>query len=493
MHDTLIFSSRHAQRLAAILFLGLVAFSGPVFATLEGTFTGSGNASFVCNAPSIGPYNVPVNVLLVANGTSFTLALKDPGGRYAYDGSGGITQSGNNFIFNATGKVQIKVGNAGIDGTYDPSFLNNFVYTQNGDKLDIVNSPSPELNILSQTPCGDISITVTLDNLALSSGQLVVSEETPGSSVTDALLFNTQIQNTVNGISNRITGALTAIRTTLTPRFSNNGFKLEGQTGLNAGDDEALPYGIWGNYSYTDYENDLSSTAFDGSSHGFLGGIDVAYWNNAIVGVAVGFETADIDTTFNGGNQATDTFTIAPYYGWMLNDVLSLDFNLGYSYVDYDQFRTNAGTRISSSPSADRFFGAFNLNTIYFVNNWVLGGRVGFLYARSKIDNFTESNGAVVSERATRVGTFSVAADAAYSLGNFEPFLNVSYQYDFTLLEISTATGPQPTNDNDDILLTTGVRYFEKSGISGNMEYSKRMLRDNYDEDRVSLTVRLDY
>lgn len=477
---------------ACCLLSGLMLLSPLAHATLEGTYTGSGSVSFQCNGPAIGPFNVPVNVLLIATGTNFTLSLKDAGGRYAYDGSGGITQSGNNFIFNATGKVQINVGNPGIDGTYDPSFLNSFVYTQNGEKLDIVNSPAPETGIMFQTPCGNIDLAVTLDNLVLG-GQLVVTAETPGSSVTDALLFNTQIQNTVSGISTRITGALNAMKAFLVPRFSDNSFKLEGQTGLNAGDGEALPYGLWGNYSYTNYENDLSSTAFDGSSHGFLGGVDVAYWDSAIVGVAVGFDTADIDTTFNGGNQQTDTFTIAPYYGVILSDVLSLDFNVGYSYVDYDQFRTNAGTRISSTPTADRLFGAFNLNTLHFIDNWILGGRVGFLYARSKIESFTESNGAAVAERITRVGTFSVAGDAAYSLDNFEPFLNVSYQYDYMLERITAATGPQPGNDNDDILLTTGVRYFERSGISGNLEYSKRLLREDYDEDRLSLTVRIDY
>ena len=52
---------------------------------------------------------------------------------------------------------------------------------------------------------------------------------------------------------------------------------------------------------------------------------------------------------------------------------------------------------------------------------------------------------------------------------------------------------PQPSNDDDDLLFTAGVRYFESSGISGNLEYSKRFLRDDFDEDRISLTVRIDY
>jgi len=98
-----------------------------------------------------------------------------------------------------------------------------------------------------------------------------------------------------------------------------------------------------------------------------------------------------------------------------------------------------------------------------------------------------------VAESRIRVSTVSVAGDVAYLYGDFEPFLNLSYQYDFQFQEITVASGPQPENDKDDILLSTGVRYFEASGVSGNIEYSKRLMRADYDEDRISLTVRIDF
>lgn len=321
----------------------------------------------------------------------------------------------------------------------------------------------------------------------------ILSEETPSSTVTDAILFNTQIQSTVSGISGRIGAALNSIRASLTPRFGDNQFKLEGMTGLNAGDKATIPYGIWGNYTYTDYENDLSTTAFEGSSHGFLGGIDFSIWDNTVLGIALGYENSDIDTTFNSGNQDTDSFTIAPYFGAILNDTLSVDFNIGYSKVEYDQFRTVSGARITSSPDADRWFSSINMNAIKFVDQWVFGGRVGALFASSVIDSYTESNGTLISENRTKVGTVSIAGDVAYSFNHFEPFLNLAYNYDFSLAEVSSTTNPQPANDTNDILLTTGVRFFEKSGVTGNLEYSKRLLREDFDEDRVSLTVRVDF
>ncbi len=330
--------------------------------------------------------------------------------------------------------------------------------------------------------------TCTTINALASDNDDYVSESTPGSSGTDLLLFNTQIQNTATKINGHISGSL-----------NGSGLLASAQTvsdstsGLNAGDIFSVPYGVWGNYSYSDFDNDLSTTAFDGNTHGFLGGIDFLYSDSTILGIAFGYDNSDIDTTFNGGNQDTDSFTIAPYFGAVLSETLSVDFNIGYSNASFDQYRTAAATRITSSPTADRWFGSINLNAIKMVDNWILGGRVGALFAKSVIDSYTESNNTVVAQSRTKVGSMSLAGDVAYDYGNYEPFVNLAYNYDFSLRNITTATAPVPSHDKDDILLTAGVRYFEESGISGNLEYSKRIARDNFDEDRISLTVRMDY
>lgn len=451
------------------------------FPDVSGTYTGIISGADVdaspLSCPDPGPFSGNLSLTLVA------------------DTAGNISGGSGTFVNNTLGETDtFTISGGGFIGpttfdfnfTLDDGSTGNLQFDVSGSTLSVNSGFVTDIAVQCDS-------TINSGTLTKAGGITLVTSETPGSTVTDALLFNTQIQNAVLGISSRVTGALGAMRNFLTPRFSDNQFKMEGAMGLNAGDGIGVPYGVWGNYSYTGYENDLSTTAFDGSSHGFLGGIDFQVFQNTVLGVAVGYEIADIDTSFNNGNQDTDTITIAPYFGAILNDVLSVDFNIGYSRVDYKQYRTTAGNRINSSPTADRWFGAFNLNAITFVDRWIIGGRVGMLYASSVIDDYTEDNGFAVAESRTRVGTFSLAGDVAYSFNEWEPFLNIAYQYDYQLQEVVAASGPQPANDNDDILLTTGVRYFEKSGISGNLEYSKRLLRDNYDEDRISLTVRVDY
>lgn len=443
--------------------------------TYSGTLNGVDNSVSTPGCGGDGPFSGSLTVTLVG-GTNGVISgdsgtFVDSGDGDA-DGLSNITGSNDDTTFVLFFDTPESTGE--ISGTFTANTL-----TITGG----FTNPDPE-------NCESINLNGTLNKVG---GDTVVSENTASSTVTDAVLFNIQIQNTVSDISSRVSGALSSVRAVLTPRFANNQFNLDGALGLNAGDGISVPYGVWGNYSYTDYENDLSTTAFDGSSHSFLGGIDFQVWENTVMGVAFGYDNSDIDTGFNNGNQDTDTITIAPYFGAIISDVLSMDFNIGYSYVDYDQFRTAGATRVTSSPDADRWFGAFNLNAITFIDRWVIGGRVGMLYASSTIDPYTESDGTVITKTRTKVSTVSIAGDLAYSFNEWEPFVNLAYNYDFSLQEVSSVTPPQPSNDDDDLLFSAGVRYFEKSGISGNLEYSKRFLRDDFDEDRISLTVRLDY
>ena len=455
-------------------FLWLPKLSHANVTDISGTY--SGTVSFTDSDITMGSCST--------NGQSFTdsLTLTLIG-----DDSGNITGGSGQSTNSGSSDSITSVLGTNTNTSFNISFL------VDGDPAGILGTISGNTLTITSGSALDATCSSTITGGTLTkSGSTVASKNTPSSSVTDAILFNTQLQGFMSGLSSHIGAAMSGFFS-FSPTFGENHFGIGGMTGLNAGDGTQIPYGIWGNYSYTSYENDLSTTAFEGVSHSFLGGIDFALWETAILGIAVGFDNSDIDTTFNGGNQNTDSFTIAPYFGGLLNDTLSVDFNIGYTNVQYDQFRTATNTTINSAPRADRWFGAFNMNAIKFVDNWVLGARIGALYATSVIDGYTESNGTIVSEARSKVGSASIAGDVAYGYKEFEPFLSLSYQYDFSLKNISTATDPQPSNDNDDILLSMGVRYFEKSGITGNLEYSKRFLREDFNEDRISLTVRVDY
>ncbi len=322
--------------------------------------------------------------------------------------------------------------------------------------------------------------------------QLVPAVEA-GSTVTGVALQNTQVNTFNNSLGAHLVSALRGNG----PQglaMNTNGLGYEYKTGLNAGGDNTS-YGIWGNYSYSDFDNDLSSTAYDGKAHNLLGGIDYAPIKDSVLGISFGYSYTDVDTTFNRGNQENDTYTIAPYFGLLINDTWSLDANIGFSRVNIDQYRVapGANTRITSSPSVDRWFGSINLNGVTYFNNWIIGGRVGTLRAKDTQDSFVESNGVAVPEISNTLGTLSIGTDVAYSFGKYEPFASLTYEYDYRFTRIGVAAGAQPANDSDDFLFGLGVRYYGSKGLSGNLEWNRRLGRSNIDEDVFSFSLRADF
>ncbi len=455
--------------------------NGAVFTVTDA----GGGSAFNCTNPgqngviTVGPTTFSV---IHQSGANFSASEVKPSVGFFDDYSGAINSNGN-----VSGSTQGGLSGIAADsGSFSGQILigsGTLSITENGVRT-FTNGDTCNFTL---------NRTGTLTSGPVASGVIYDPAFIPSSTITESVLFNIQAQGTISNINSHVSGALNGIIRSGGSRVTDNQLILEGSTGLNAGELFKVPYGVWGSYSYTDYENDLSSTAFDGNSHGFLGGIDFSFWENTVLGVAFGYDRGDIDTTFNGGQQDTDIYTIAPYFGALLSDILSIDFTVGYSKVDYDQFRVTTGRTITSSPDADRWFGAFNLNAVTYYDKWILGGRVGALFANSNIDSYTESNGIFVTDSRTKLSTVNIAGDVAYSWNDYEPFINLSYQNDFQLNEITVATGPQPSNDSDDILMTVGVRYFNNSGITGNLEYSKRFLREDFDEDRISVTIRADF
>ena len=275
---------------------------------------------------------------------------------------------------------------------------------------------------------------------------------------------------------------------------TQTGFMMNSLTGMNAGDNSYL-MGAWASYSYVDFKNDFAATAFDGQRHGGLAGVDFTPRENVLLGLAAGYEDTDIDTDFNRGNQHTDGFTVAPYFGALLTDNWSLNASAGYSSLNTDQFRTVpvTTTRVTSSPDHDRWFATLNLNGLTTYGKWVLGGQLGFLYALDAEGAFVESDGTQVAGLDSRLGQFNVGGEAAYSLGAYEPFARFSYEYDIKQTTVGVTSGPQPSFDNDDVLLGIGLRYFGTRGLTGNLEFNTRQLREDYDEYSFTATLRYEW
>jgi len=500
------------QGFFAATALVISLFSVSALASLDGSFSGSVTGQFSCSFPSVsvtpwtgGTYSLQATPSGSPGISNVTLSFSAPD--LNYSGTGTATEgSPNDFNISVIGTLNLTTGISGINGPYlSAQYFVSAILNPDGTlSLDFGNFSG-----LSGA-CSGLNVDTDLTTLSSSSGQLFVDAPiTPGTIVTVPQTLKSQVTPMVVDVHDRTTYVKRVIqeghqhptggpKTSFSTRPTSTGFMMESITSLNAGDNTAsdLLFGVWASYSYSDFENNFVTTAFDGERHGFLVGADLVLGEKTILGIAVGYEDNDIDTTFNRGNQETEGISFIPYFGYLLDDTWSVDGAFGYSNMETDQFRTAPGTttRINSFTDADRWFGALNLNGFTNYDNWLFTGRFGILYANHDQDSFVESDGTLIANLVSELGQINIGGDVAYSYGEFEPFARVTYEYDWTITEVGVlGGGPQPSFDKDDVLIGAGVRYFGTNNISGNLEWNKRLGRDDYDEDSFSITIRADF
>jgi hypothetical protein len=321
----------------------------------------------------------------------------------------------------------------------------------------------------------------------------------PDTAPSNALVAAQTLTTSTTTFTNTVTQRLFTLRTQGNTNGASqlgNGFMLQNGTGMSSGDNSYGPMGIWGSYSYSESDDDNSSTSSEANRNTFMAGVDISLRDDFVLGLAVGYEDSDVDTKFNRGNVDSDGFTYVAYGAMLLDDTYSIDVMGGFSYIDIDQYRTAPGTnnRITSSTDSNRLFFAGNVNATRQYANWLLTGRVGLLWAGEGQDPFFESDGTPIVAQDFEVGQLRFGGDAAYLMGNWEPYGSLMFEYDYVRTDVTVAPGfEKAANDHTGAVMGVGLRYFGDNGIAGNIEYSSVLGREDYSEGTLNLMLRAEF
>ena len=182
---------------------------------------------------------------------------------------------------------------------------------------------------------------------------------------------------------------------------------------LAAGDELLYPIGMWASYQTSRFSDAFAATASNSNSDTVFAGADFSPWEGALFGVALGYESTTTNTQFNRGQQDLTSFSVIPYLGMTIDDAISLDVDLatdfafGFSTLDLEQFRTDAGTgaRVTSATDSFRAFVSWNVSAARGYGDWYLATRAGFLLAKDTQSAFTESDGTAVAKSNATLGT----------------------------------------------------------------------------------------
>ena len=316
--------------------------------------------------------------------------------------------------------------------------------------------------------------------------------EEPSTVVTSIKTLRTSVSQTSKMLSGRISKIISP-----NPKLTtkNNligfdyypGYNNQKVTGLSAGD-TAPKFGIWANASYTQTDDDSSFAHSSSDLILMMLGADFKPAPNMVIGLALGYENGETDTYFNNGEQDSDGFTLSPYFAYLINEYFSFDLSGGYSWVDYDQFRTDADEKISSSLDSDRWFVSAALHAYKNINAWNFTGNLSYTISRESQDSFTESNGTQVRENDIDLSTIDIGIETSYIIGIFEPYLGLSYSYDTDYDSFSTYD-----YDEDSFSTSIGSRIQWTESLSGDLSWAKVLSRNDQSEDSFMINIRYEF
>jgi outer membrane autotransporter protein len=260
-------------------------------------------------------------------------------------------------------------------------------------------------------------------------------------------------------------------------------------SGYAAGED-GLRFGVWANGGHTWIENDFANTAFDGTLISGLGGADYWVTDRILLGGFGGFESSDIDTDFNLGEQESDGFTAGVYAAYVLSDNFSVEAQFGVTLSDTDmERRAGVAVPVTGATDSRRLFGSLGFTGEFQIGNFFAGPTVRHLLAQERVDAFTESNGTRVRKQNIDLGVLQAGGRVSYLFGKVEPFLSLLLELETLTTDIEVASGPKPRDDRANGDLSVGVDFYPSDLITGGVELNHKFERENFDETTVSANI----
>lgn len=272
-------------------------------------------------------------------------------------------------------------------------------------------------------------------------------------------------------------------------------------SGLSAGDHGWPTISLWTSIGHTSFSDDHPSVNVDSGTHSFTFGGDVQIIDSLIAGLSFSYDDTHAESELplagggvNDANDDTNTYTVAPYAVFIIDEVFDIDGSFGFSWADTDSDRFNGATVVTSDSDTDGWFFALNGNATVWFDYLGLTGSVGYRRSSSTTDRYTESDGTVVQSNETTLGTIVTRARASYYYPTglevvqaVLPFISVTAEWDHTRDEVDVgATQAQPANDQFGLVISGGVNLSIIEGLTAGIEASGIALRSEQSSTTVS-------
>lgn len=211
-------------------------------------------------------------------------------------------------------------------------------------------------------------------------------------------------------------------------------------------------------------------------------GVQARLSERLIAGVGVNYAYADSDDrTGLGISSTSNTYGLAPFVAYRLNENLALSGSLYYGYTSIDS--TRAGIA-SAEYGSHTYGGGIGLSSQKQLNQWItLTGSAYQSYFRSSTDGYTDSTGLAISGSNSGSGTSSLSGRMdLFPADGWRVFGGTSINY--------LTINPSVNIDRLDASVTGGVeRNWGNASVLAQVNHLA--FRNNLDSTGVSLQLRV--
>jgi hypothetical protein len=487
----------------------------------NGSSTTSATIS-VCGYSITMSGSVPLDTLTTSNSGTFSL-----GGKTVYVETNASTldaaTSANTLLVTVDGVQQ-------FNGTISTATISEILalsslLTFNGKTVDITTDITGltynSLDTAADNTYDANTITVTVDGVVVYSGLIGSLTAQNGADFLAALgaidngtVVQQDVQRTASTVttgmvSRRVSSVLRSVKSKKSKGSGGgsapdgSGQKPKGQddragiglkmTGLSSGDGERTK-GLWFSAGSTWMKSSDQYAPYRGNMQIAMVGADIQTSDNLLIGVTLGIESTNIDTSFNNGGVEIFGATITPYLGYMFFDGdLTLGIQAGYGIFNNESIRNPGGTKISGSYTTERVL--LNSDVDYYKNigesNWTLNSTLGALLVWDYRDDYTESDGTQPIKNDTVLGEAKVGATLFYAENDVTEFYaGAVYLYDFLMdQDFDTANN----EDRDEYNVSIGMDYVNEKDHIFTVDMTKSLGRKDTDTTSAQVNYRIPF
>jgi len=267
-------------------------------------------------------------------------------------------------------------------------------------------------------------------------------------------------------------------------RGRRTGFLQEGPSGLAAGSDAAR-ISVWADVAGSYLKNTAAGAkAYQGWSVTGVSGVDVVLGDAWVAGLSAGYARGDFSVPALTGTRSNYGPVVGPYVSYVINEKFTVDGSLTYSRQTNDLLAAGTPNNLRHF-SSDRWATSINGNYFTDVGKVQIASFLGYTYAFEHQHGSADSAQAQFTSANVRYAAFKVGGEFSYAIGNFEPYLPITYEYQTTQVTDGTS--------HSDLLVGIGVRYIAgdnlKLGLLGTSETFRRHQRD----DTIAANLRLGF